>query len=87
MSRFCKTCKFLKADREKQLAECTFWVDFAKRFPMPFSRISSPIFRPTVVLPRHIWNDLPVAPDIAKTSADMTADWTEFMDCPQWIAK
>lgn len=87
MGRFCKTCKHLRADRVEQRAECLFWAEFAETFPMPFARIGGPIFREMVVLPRHVWDDIPTAPDLAKLGHDNAADlWSETMDCAQWVA-
>ena len=86
MSRFCKTCRHLTADREKQSATCSFWVEFAKTFQMPFGRIAGPTFQPMVILARHVWDDLPTHPDLAALGHDNATDpWSEVMDCPQWV--
>jgi hypothetical protein len=85
MGRFCKTCRFLSADREACKAQCMFWVEFAKTAPRPQMGIWKPTFSPMIVSPRHVWSDLPAHPDIAALG-DQTPreDWTETMDCPTW---
>ena len=85
MSRFCKTCHYLVADKDALRAECTFWVAFGKAFPMPWARISSPQFQAMPVLPRHVWDDLPRASELAGIDASCVAGpWSEVMDCPHW---
>lgn len=85
MSRFCKTCRFLVADKANLLAECMFWVEFAKTAPKPFAKIGGPIFRPMSVPPRFVWDDLPTPPDLVALGHDFAADpWSEVMDCPEW---
>lgn len=87
--RFCKTCRFLRADRAEPTAECVFWVEFAKTFPMPWAKIGAPArFGTMVIFPRHVWDDLPrnLALDGIDTSC-VDGPWSEVMDCPQWLAK
>jgi len=85
MSHFCKTCRYLKRDRERRIANCMFWVEFAKAFPMPFGRIAGPNFQSMVILARHVWDDLPTPDDLAALGRDFTSEpWSEVMDCSQW---
>lgn len=85
MTRHCKSCRHLEADRDQRWAECMFWVDFAKRFPLPFAKVNGPTFRPMMISPRHVWDDLPTPPEIAALGRDFASEpWSEVMDCPQW---
>jgi hypothetical protein len=85
MGRFCKTCKYLKASREKRMAFCSFWTEFAKAHPRPWAVFSAPEFHDMGLLPRHVWDDLPPAPEMAGIDTSCVAGpWSEVMDCATW---
>ena len=85
MSRFCKTCRFLEADKAQLKANCMFWVQFAEKFGRPKLGIGQPIFRPTAIFPRHVWDDLPTTPEMASLGHDWSKEaLSETMDCQKW---
>ena len=88
MGRFCKTCRYLAADKERRHAKCTFWKEFEKTFPMPWASARdclSPRFYDLLLSPRHIWDDLPRAKELDGIDTScVDGPWSELMDCPQW---
>ena len=87
MTRYCKSCRHLRGDKEKRVASCLFWPHFAATAPMPARGFPRPDFRPTLLTARLIWSDLPTPPELAALGHDHLAeDLTESMDCPTWEA-
>jgi hypothetical protein len=85
MSRFCKTCRFMKGDREARRAECHYWPHFSATAPIPAKGAFQPTFRPTLLTPRLIWDDLPTPPELAALGLDHGKEpLSESMDCPVW---
>lgn len=87
MSRFCKTCAFMKGNREKLDARCHYWPHFAQTNPRPQVAMWQPTFAPSILSPRLVWDDLPTPSEMAEMGRDFSKEpLSETMDCPTWEA-
>jgi hypothetical protein len=86
--RFCKTCRFMRGDRDALNAECHYWLHFVKTVKMPAKGMWQPNFAKTYLSPRLVWDDLPTAPELKLIGHDHnTEPLSENMDCEVWEPK